>query len=583
MAIDIGDAVLKVGVDKKGFDKDMKGLSGAINRHKKAIGVAMIGMGVAAIGAAVASVKAFADMGDEVQKMALKTGLSTEALSELRHAAELSGTSIQGIEKGIKRMASTLLDAEMGLATSVDALAELNLKVEDFEGLSPEDAFIKFMEAIADIEDPLKRSALAQDIFGKSGVDLLPMLANGSEGLSEMREEAHKLGIVFDQEAANAAAEFKDNLTRLDGAVNGLKFTLAREMMPALEAGIPLLEEWAIAMGPIIENTLNWHAAYDKQIKQQKAWRDVMLERQRMTGGLTHELGQSLDVLESTLRNQGLLNEQAITTISRIRDDIKARQDQKTAIEGVNEATEEQIALQQEIQDQYERTTEMVRDAIEDMEYEESAAGKLGITVDDVVKALIKKGESEEKIVEILAELGDEQDNVLKVMDAFGLSALEIADILGIEVEAIEGLIEAYEKEAEAAEESAERAIAARKSVTMGISGFTPTTYEDWLEHGGYAPWYTPEEIAADIARGGGMAQGGLITEPTLLTSLSSMKPYAVAGERGPEVVSPMGKAGITNNFNIAKLEVREEADVQRVARELFRLQQSKARLAGVV
>jgi phage-related minor tail protein len=37
-------------------------------------------------------------------------------------------------------------------------------------------------------------------------------------------------------------------------------------------------------------------------------------------------------------------------------------------------------------------------------------------------------------------------------------------------------------------------------------------------------------------------AQGGTITQPTLLTRLSDMKPYAIAGEAGSEVVSPMGR-----------------------------------------
>lgn len=73
--------------------------------------------------------------------------------------------------------------------------------------------------------------------------------------------------------------------------------------------------------------------------------------------------------------------------------------------------------------------------------------------------------------------------------------------------------------------------------------------------------------------------RGGLITEPTLLYGLRSMRPYATAKQG--EVVSPAGQIGITNNFNIAELVVREEADVPRIARELERLRQSKVRLVG--
>ena len=55
----------------------------------------------------------------------------------------------------------------------------------------------------------------------------------------------------------------------------------------------------------------------------------------------------------------------------------------------------------------------------------------------------------------------------------------------------------------------------------------------------------------------------------------------AVAGEAGTEVVSPVGGGGVTNTFNISQLTVREEADVERIARELLRLQQLREVIHG--
>jgi hypothetical protein len=85
-----------------------------------------------------------------------------------------------------------------------------------------------------------------------------------------------------------------------------------------------------------------------------------------------------------------------------------------------------------------------------------------------------------------------------------------------------------------------------------------------------------------------GFEHGGIIREPTLLYGLRSMRPYAVAGEAGIEHVGAgagvserqMGTT-ITNTFQIARLEVREEADVGRIARELERLSQSRRRQYG--
>jgi len=76
------------------------------------------------------------------------------------------------------------------------------------------------------------------------------------------------------------------------------------------------------------------------------------------------------------------------------------------------------------------------------------------------------------------------------------------------------------------------------------------------------------------------MAQGGTISEPTLLYGLRSQKAYAVAGEQGPERVTPTAETNITNHFSIAQLVVREEADVDRIAERLYQMQQMRTRYA---
>lgn len=93
---------------------------------------------------------------------------------------------------------------------------------------------------------------------------------------------------------------------------------------------------------------------------------------------------------------------------------------------------------------------------------------------------------------------------------------------------------------------------------------------------GGWAGFNIPE---ISLPKFGG---GGLITEPTLLYGLKSQRPYAIAGEAGIEHVSRgVGGETITNEFNIAQLIVREEADVPRIARELLYMQEDKVRARG--
>ena len=230
----------------------------------------------AAGGGLLALAKSTANAGDEIQKMALRTGFSTEALSEYKHAAELSGTSLDSVEKAVKRMQKGLLDAERGMSTATNALDSLGLSVADLQGLSPEEQFDKMAMALASIEDPSRRAALAQEVFGRAGTELLPMLDAGADGIAEMRQEARDLGIVFDQEAADAAAQFNDDLDRLKKSFGGVFQELGKkliplfvdELIPAIKENIiPLVKDFGEWIGKLIE----WFANLDPK------WQKIIL------------------------------------------------------------------------------------------------------------------------------------------------------------------------------------------------------------------------------------------------------------------------------------------------------------------
>jgi len=148
--------------------------------------------------------------------MAKRTGLSTEAVSRLSHAAQLSGTSLEGLEVGLKRMSRVILDAKQGLAEARRSFEEIGVKVDDLQGKSPEDIFIILAEAIRGIEDPTKKAALAQEVFGRAGTMLIPLFNEGASGIRRMGKEAERLGIVLDRDAAARAEKLTDDLIILN-------------------------------------------------------------------------------------------------------------------------------------------------------------------------------------------------------------------------------------------------------------------------------------------------------------------------------------------------------------------------------
>src|SRR5690554_2552898 len=252
--------------------------------------------------ALVGIAKKTAEAGDQIQKMALRTGFSTEALSELKHAAELSGTSLEGLENGVRRMQRSILDLERGLATQTEAFAKLGLEIEDLQGLSPEQQFNKITMALADVEDATTKAALAQQIFGRQGTQLLPMLDAGSEGIAKMRAEAHELGIVFDQEAADAAAQFNDDIDRLKKGFAGVFQELGKKLIPIfVDDLIPALRENLIplaqSLADTISNLIEWFSNLSPRM--QKTIIAVT--------GLATALGPALSALGALSKGFGVL------------------------------------------------------------------------------------------------------------------------------------------------------------------------------------------------------------------------------------------------------------------------------------
>ena len=233
-------------------DKASKTLTGIGEKAKSMRGafLAVGAAGAAVTGAIGLSIKSFAQAGDEIQKMALRTGLGTEALSKLKFALEQSGSNIEGFEKGIRRMSSFIQDGRDGLTETTRALDTLGIAVSDFDGMSPEAAFDTLSTALAGVQDDLAQSALAQDIFGRSGTALLPLLKQGKDGIEALKQEAQDLGIVFDQDAANAAARLVDAQNTLSKSFQGVQFALAEGVAPALSGA---LEKMGVIISKVTE------------------------------------------------------------------------------------------------------------------------------------------------------------------------------------------------------------------------------------------------------------------------------------------------------------------------------------------
>ncbi|MBX3384520.1 MAG: hypothetical protein KF864_13540 [Phycisphaeraceae bacterium] len=232
-----GRAFVELGVSDKlsaGLRRAQKRLE-AFGQGLRSAGTRLAGIGAAAVTALLGSVKVFSNMGDVLDKMSLRTGVSAEALSELGFAAEQSGADLETLENGLKFMQRSLVDAARGSASAQQALSLLGLSVEDLAGLSPDQQFKRLADRLAQVTDPALRTALAMEIFGRAGTKLLPLLSSGAAGIEELQAQARSLGLTVSTQTARDAAELNDTLNILWRVVKQGVFAIGGALAPTIK------------------------------------------------------------------------------------------------------------------------------------------------------------------------------------------------------------------------------------------------------------------------------------------------------------------------------------------------------------
>lgn len=172
---------------------------------------------------------------DKIAKGGRTSGLGSEQYQVLSHLANLAGTSVDGLSKSTIVLNKNLLEIGRGSGKAANQALEDVLgkgAAARLTGKSQTEQLGIIGDALNRVEDEGQRAALAVQIFGKSGSDLLPLLAQGSAGIDEM---ASKVGTIFTPEQLEAAERYQDALTEFKKAMGDLTGGAIVQLAPILQ------------------------------------------------------------------------------------------------------------------------------------------------------------------------------------------------------------------------------------------------------------------------------------------------------------------------------------------------------------
>lgn len=277
MALEIFRLVGSVFVDTDAAEKSLKKTDEKAesvgNKLLKGVGTAAKwGAGiVTAAGAGAAALfgvaKNAASAMDVIDKGSAKIGISKAAYQEWSYVLGQNGMDIDKLETGMKSLLSSMDSAASGTASAQANFDTLGVSIYDTTGkLKDQETMLQeTLYALADMENGSEKARLATELFGKAGVEMMPMLNGGAEGMAELTARAHELGLVVSDEAVTAGVVLGDTLDDVKQSFTTIITKIGVGLMPIIQqvldwilAHMPEIQSVCTTVFSVIETAVTW-------------------------------------------------------------------------------------------------------------------------------------------------------------------------------------------------------------------------------------------------------------------------------------------------------------------------------------
>lgn len=204
--------------------------------------------GPAVIGLAIKQTLAFAD---HIENLSKQTGIAPGKLQELAFAGKQVGIQLDPLAKAIGAMSDRIASGDK---SAVAAIERLGLSFKNIRGMNPDAAFYDIARAVKEVEDPMQRAADVTDLFGRTGIELLPLLTSD---IDELRKKAKDLGLVMDDKTTKAAGDLNDQFSNLLDVGKRLIMVFFAPLIPILQTLLGILTPVTAQLGRMIDTILS--------------------------------------------------------------------------------------------------------------------------------------------------------------------------------------------------------------------------------------------------------------------------------------------------------------------------------------
>lgn len=216
------------------------GALGLVGKLAGGVAVAALGAGAALAAIATGGLDRIDQLGDAAQRI----GVTTQSLSELRYAANLSGSSAEDLDTALVKLTTNLGDASLKATPASEALKRIGLDAKDLANESPDVAFRKIVKGLEGVPSAADKASIAMDVFGKGGIKILNTLGAGSGELDRLSMEAKAFGVSVSQIDAAKVGQTKDALDKVSAVIEGVVNQISIALGPAIGFVADQFTDW---------------------------------------------------------------------------------------------------------------------------------------------------------------------------------------------------------------------------------------------------------------------------------------------------------------------------------------------------
>jgi hypothetical protein len=192
---------------------------------------------------AIEQVKAIGEYGEAVDNASQKTGIAADEIQKLGYVGRVTGLSFDDMQHAMFQLARRMAEARGGSKEAAEALALVGVKGADLKNLNLDQVYQRIAATFKEHADGANKTALAMELMGRNGQQLIPTLNKGAEGFEELEEHAKRVGYVLDEETIAAMARLAEHMHQLDADSSAVANTLRGHVAVAFDELVKTLDD----------------------------------------------------------------------------------------------------------------------------------------------------------------------------------------------------------------------------------------------------------------------------------------------------------------------------------------------------